>query len=125
MYEMMSRQAPALKDYVTVWGYKERLQKWHFLYNICETYECFAELYPEANIKRLKFATLRPVNVLLQKDTASDSCLKHCTRSINLFQFVQVSFVDAFVCSSSSSYCMLHYCEHCKDIIEKWLHGFE
>ena len=45
MRDDVSRQAPGLKDHVTVWGLqgKERLQKRHLLVNIQETFEYFVE----------------------------------------------------------------------------------
>ena len=137
MRDDVSRQAPGLKDYVTVWGenWKERLQKQHLLLNINETFQYFPDSYPEVKLKKSKFATFRPINVLLQKDTSNDSCLCQYHENIVLicealhkfdksYPLYSSKFVELFVCSPSSYKCLFGFCDDCDSKIQKWCDGF-
>ena len=65
--DLVSRQLPGRKDYVTVMsdsGEKEKVQKRILMMTVRETYEVFRKEHGDVSIGKSKFANLRPKNVM-------------------------------------------------------------
>ena len=61
---------PGMHDETTVWenGIKSKCRKYYLITFLKEAYELFKQSYPDITVGFSKFASLRPVNVLLLKD---------------------------------------------------------
>lgn len=74
----ISRMMAGKRDYVIVRRPKESkqyLQKRYMYLTLDEAYATFRDLYPESLISRSKFCSLRPPNVLLQRETPNNVCV--------------------------------------------------
>lgn len=63
---------PGMNDVMTVWdnsGEKSKLRKYYLILYLRETYQLFKLAKPDVDIGFSKFASLRPVNVLLPNST--------------------------------------------------------
>ena len=67
---------PGMHDEMTVWenGIKLKRRKYYLIMFLKEVYELFKQSYPDITVGFNKFASLRPVNVLLLKDQHLDIC---------------------------------------------------
>ena len=68
--------APGLKEEMTIWedGKKHKLRKHYLVMYLREAYALFRKTYSNVEVGFSKFASLRPVNVLLLKDQSPDQC---------------------------------------------------
>ena len=66
--------SPALKDEMTHWnnGKKEKLRKYYLTMTLKEAFAVFQEYHPDVEIGFTLFTTMRPVNVILMKDSPLD-----------------------------------------------------
>ena len=72
----ISYTAPGMKDEVTVWvnGVKERMRRYYLTLYLREAHVLFLERFPHTDICFSSFASYRPPNVFLLKDTPVDQC---------------------------------------------------
>lgn len=77
MSDIVSRQLPGKRDYVTVLtekGTKERVQKKVLMMTVREAYEVFKKEHNDIKIGKSKFASLRPKNVVPVSDSDQTVC---------------------------------------------------
>ncbi|KAJ8038387.1 hypothetical protein HOLleu_15805 [Holothuria leucospilota] len=76
MHMDIAYTAPGMKDEVTVWekGIKTKKRKFYLTMYLKEAYAIYSERFPVYPISFSAFAKLRPLNVLLMKDTPADQC---------------------------------------------------
>ena len=76
-YENNSRISPGKADYLIIkdsTGGKEKVQKRHMVMTVGEAFETFKEQNPEVTIGKSKFASLRPMFVLLVSKMPHNTC---------------------------------------------------
>lgn len=116
--------APGLKEEMTVWecGKKLKLRKYYLVMYLKKTYELFKRTHPDVKVGFSKFASLRPVNVMLLKDQSPDQCKCRIHENFTLkLAGLKIDYDEKFwpgvLCCDESeleSPCWLGTCETCK-----------
>ncbi|XP_063381046.1 uncharacterized protein LOC134667550 [Cydia fagiglandana] len=128
--EDISRQAPGLKDYITVGnerGEKEKIQIRHLYSSVSETYGLFVEEFGNI-VGRSKFAELRPKHVYLSNKLPHNVCLckyhENFSLAVNSLHHVIGSpyydhnFLNGFICTVPTRACWLKDCNNCKEMLK-------
>ncbi|ESO98174.1 hypothetical protein LOTGIDRAFT_174307 [Lottia gigantea] len=129
--ENISRMMPGKADFITLkdqLGNKYTKQKRHLVATITETYKCFTEDNPSADIGKSKFASLRPRWVLLSSEMPHNVCgCKYHSNVILLLEalhrrypdliplYSKEDFIAHCVCDINDEDCMRNGCERCSD----------
>ncbi|ESO95533.1 hypothetical protein LOTGIDRAFT_160697 [Lottia gigantea] len=129
--ENISRMMPGKADFITLkdqLGNKYTKQKRHLVATITETYKCFTEDNPSADIGKSKFASLRPRWVLLSSEMPHNVCgCKYHRYVILLLEalhrrypdliplYSKENFIAHCVCDINDEDCMRNGCERCSD----------
>ena len=132
LLDSVSRQAPGMKDYVTVrsGGKKAKLQKRHLTCSLKEKYALFKRDHPTVKISFSKFCSLRPANVLLSSTIPRNVCLCQHHDNVKLlceaihkavpeFPPYSSETVSHFVCSAEEEKCMTGVCDKCPNWMEE------
>ncbi|ESO88891.1 hypothetical protein LOTGIDRAFT_165309 [Lottia gigantea] len=129
--ENISRMMPGKADFITLkdqLGNKYTKQKRHQVATITETYKCFIEDNPSADISKSKFTSLRPRWVLLSSEMSHNVCgCKYHSNVILLLEalhrrypdliplYSKEDFIAHCVCDINDEDCMRNGCERCSD----------
>ena len=115
---------PGMNDEMTIWtnGKKEKLRKHYLVMYIKEAHSLFLSAYPNESIGYVKFANLRPPNVLLLGDTPEYQC--KCRTHENFqyklkglqYEYVSSEFWVKYLCEGASyeDECWKGMCDVCK-----------
>ena len=130
--ELVSRQMPGMKDYVSVLvdGQKQHLQKHLVLCNLKEAYKLFKETHPDIKIGFSKFAEIRPRQCVLAGSSGTHSvCVCTIHQNVKLmFTGAKLDSVTggefklyrhclaAIQCNPPRIDCFLSRCEECPGI---------
>lgn len=127
--ELISRQLPGKKDYVTVKidGVSHQIQKYVMLMTLTEAHQEFRKMFPDRPISLSKFTKLRPIHVVLVKDTPLNSCcciycenMKLLFAALKLFLPQQIqslsSLLANLVCDTNNFLCMRGKCPSCSHL---------
>ena len=115
---------PGMNDELTVWenGVKSKIRKYYLIMFLKEVYELFKQCHSDVRVGFSKFASLRPVNVLLLKDQHPDQC--KCETHENFMLKIKglgltydENFWPSILCNHSSdlaSPCWRGICNECQ-----------
>ena len=127
-YENNSRISPGKADYLIIkdsTGGKEKVQKRHMVMTVGEAFETFKEQNPEVTIGKSKFASLRPMFVLLVSKMPHNTC--GCKYPNNIILMLEAlhracqviplysrnGFLQKCVCDVGKFECMRATCDVC------------
>ena len=109
-------------------GKNKRVKKKVLLYNLLEVYQLFKAEHPDVKIRKSKFISLRPKNVLPISDKNHNQCcciyhenynlLFQALKQINNDILSDREFLVKCVCSKESLECHTRDCDKCPDIKE-------
>lgn len=128
--EDVSRQAPGIKDVITVRnsdGTKEKKQTRHLCSSVMETHALFCSEHGEI-IGKSKFAMLRPQHVLLSNKMPHNVCLckyhENYISAVDSFHKIipdfpsyNNSFLESIMCENATESCWLGTCKTCSSSI--------
>ena len=126
----ISRMMPGKADVVSLrsaTGEKLKVQKRHLTMKVSEAYQLFKNIHPQSNIKKSKFADLRPREVFLAGDTPCNVCV--CMYHANVCLILESlhrecpviplysreGFLRKSVCNMEDLDCVSISCKQCKD----------
>ena len=135
--EDISRQAPGLKDFITVRKIgkpKEKMQIRHLCTSISETHALFVREYGEI-VGKSKFAEYRPKNIFLSSQLPHSVCLcryhENYILALNAIHGISPEcprynhdFIESVICENPTKECWLFTCDVCKDILDSNLEQY-
>ena len=128
--DMISRQLPGIRDYVTVKnteGGKEKVQKRALVMSLADAHLEFKKMFEDKSISFSKFCQLRPSNVDLMCSDIQHSCLcaycenmKLLLESLSRYTFgLKLELKDLsykFNCHNENFDCISGVCSECADL---------
>ena len=100
---------------------KEKLRKYYLTMTLKEVFAVFQEYHPHVKIGFTLFTTMRPVNVILMKDSPLDQCKcvihENFRLKLHAIRVEVTDFWSKYICNSQNynAKCWLNTCEECQN----------